>query len=106
TGKFNSTLAFSGNLGPDMMPLLASLDGNGLLKVAEAALKDSKILEGITSLTKLKDANTLQLKNIAIPIAITNGVMEVQPFDVRLWDYQANVRGSAGFDGSINYLIN
>jgi hypothetical protein len=106
TGKFNSNLSFSGNLGQDMMPLLSSLDGKGLLKVAETALKDSKILEGITSLTKLKDVNTLQLKNIAIPISIKNGVMDVKPFDVKLWDYEANIQGSAGFDGSINYLVN
>ena len=32
--------------------------------------------------------------------------MDVRPFDVKLWDYQAKVQGSAGFDGSINYLIN
>ena len=106
TGKFNSNLSFSGNLGQDMMPLLSSLDGNGLLKVAETALKDSKTLEGITSITRLKDVNTLQLKNISIPISIENGVMDVKPFDVKLWDYQANVQGSAGFDGSINYLVN
>lgn len=106
TGTFNSNLNFSGVLGQDMMPLLASLDGNGLLKVAETALKDSKILEGITSLTKLKDVNTLQLKNVTIPISIDNGVMDVKPFDVKLWDYQAKVQGTAGFDGSINYLIN
>ncbi|WP_057937048.1 AsmA-like C-terminal region-containing protein [Algoriphagus resistens] len=106
TGKFNSNLDFSGKLGQDMMPLLSSLDGKGLLKVAETALKDSKILEGITSLTKLKDVNTLQMKNISIPISIDNGVMDVKPFDVKLWDYQANVQGTAGFDGSINYLIN
>lgn len=106
TGKFNSTLDFSGKLGQDMMPILASLDGKGLLKVAETALKDSKILEQITSLTKLKDVNTLQLKNISIPISIDNGVMDVKPFDVKLWDYAANVQGTAGFDGSINYLIN
>ncbi|MEB2773966.1 AsmA-like C-terminal region-containing protein [Algoriphagus sp. D3-2-R+10] len=106
TGKFNSKLIFSGKLGQDMMPLLSSLDGEGLLKVAETALKDSKILEGITSLTKLKDVNTLQMKNISIPISIENGVMDVKPFDVKLWDYEANVQGTAGFDGSINYLIN
>jgi len=105
TGKFNSTLNFSGKLGQNMMPLLSSLDGKGLLKVAETALKDSKILEGITSLTKLKDVNTLQMKNITIPISINNGVMDVKPFDVKLWDYEANVQGSAGFDGSINYLV-
>ncbi len=106
TGKFNSNLNFSGKLGADMMPLLSSLNGEGLLKVAETALKDSKILEGITSLTKLKDANSLQLRNISIPISIDNGVMDVKPFDVKLWDYQAKVQGTAGFDGSINYLVN
>jgi hypothetical protein len=106
TGKFNSTMDFTGKLGQDMMPILASLDGKGLLKVAETALKDSKILQEITSLTKLKDVNTLRLKNISIPISINNGVMDVKPFDVKLWDYQANVQGTAGFDGSINYLIN
>ncbi|WPR74912.1 AsmA-like C-terminal region-containing protein [Algoriphagus sp. NG3] len=106
TGKFNSNLNFSGKLGADMMPLLSSLNGEGLLKVAETALKDSKILEGITSLTKLKDTNSLQLKNISIPISIDNGVMDVKPFDVKLWDYQAKVQGTAGFDGSINYLVN
>ena len=106
SGKFNSTLNFSGNLGQDMMPLLSSLDGTGLLKIAETALKDSKILEGITDLTKLKDVNTLQLKNISIPISIENGMMDVKPFNVSLWEYKANVQGSAGFDGSINYLVN
>ena len=106
TGKFNSDLNFSGKLGQDMMPLLSSLDGKGLLKVAETALKDSKILEGITSLTKLKNVNTLQMKNITIPISIENGVMDVKPFEVKLWDYEAKVQGNAGFDGSINYLIN
>ncbi|MCH6199840.1 hypothetical protein MMU07_09620 [Aquiflexum sp. LQ15W] len=106
TGNFNSTLAFSGKLGQDMMPILSSLDGRGLLKIAEAALKDSPIIQGITSLTKLNDTNTIQFKNLSIPIDINNGVLDVKPFDVKLWDYQANIQGSTGFDGTIRYLIN
>ncbi|MHA7130479.1 AsmA-like C-terminal region-containing protein [Algoriphagus namhaensis] len=106
TGSFSSKLSFSGILGQDMMPVLSSLDGQGLIQIVETALRDSKILEGITSLTKLKETNTLALKNIKIPIAINDGVMDVKPFDVKLWDYQANIQGSAGFDGSINYLVN
>lgn len=106
TGNFNSNLSFSGMLGQDMMPVLSSLDGKGLLKVAEASYQNSQLLQGITSLTKLNDTNTLQFRNISIPIEIHNGVMAVRPFDVRLWDYQANIQGSTGFDGTINYLIN
>ncbi|WP_144605956.1 AsmA-like C-terminal region-containing protein [Algoriphagus algorifonticola] len=106
TGRFNTKLNFSGLLGPDMMPVLSSLDVSGILAIAEAALKENKILEGLTSLTKLKDANTIQLRNIKVPISIENGMMEVKPFDVKLWDYQTTVQGTAGFDGSINYLLN
>jgi hypothetical protein len=32
TGNFNSTLAFSGKLGQDMMPILSSLDGKRIVK--------------------------------------------------------------------------
>lgn len=105
-GDFNTNINFSGILGQDMMPILSSLDGKGLLKVTEAALQNSTLIQGITSLTRLNDTNTLQFRNLNIPIEINNGIMNVRPFDVRLWDYQANVQGSAGFDGSINYLIN
>ena len=105
TGKFNTNLRFSGNLGQDMMPILSTLDANGLLQVAQTALRDSKILQGITTLTKLQDTNTLEFKNLAIPISINNGVMDVKPFNLKLWDYQAQIQGSAGFDGSMNYLV-
>jgi hypothetical protein len=106
TGDFTTKFAMSGLLGQDMMPILSSLDGKGLLKIAEAALRDSKIIEGITSITQLKDANTLNLKNLNIAAVIEDGMLLLNPFDVRLWGYEAKVQGSTGFDGSINYLVN
>lgn len=106
TGVFSTKINFSGILGQDMMPVLSSLDGNGLVKIVQTALTDSKIIAGITSLTKLKNTNNLTLKNISIPIEINDGLMQVKPFDLKLWDYEAKLQGSAGFDGSINYLLN
>ncbi|GHB37606.1 AsmA-like C-terminal region-containing protein [Mongoliitalea lutea] len=106
TGVVNTNLNFSGTLGADMMPILSSLDGRGILRVAEASYQNSALVQGVTSLTRLNETNTLVFRNVAIPIQIERGVLNVQPFDVRLWDYQANIQGSTGFDGSINYLIN
>lgn len=106
TGKVSTNISFSGLLSQNMMPVLSSIDVQGILKVAEAALKDSKILAGVTSLTRLKDANLIQLRNLSIPIVIEDGRMEVKPFNLKLWDYETNIQGSAGFDGSINYLLN
>lgn len=106
TGDFTTKFAMSGLLGQDMMPVLSSLDGSGLVKVAEAALRDSKIIEGITSLTKLKDGNTLNLKNLNFSAQIVDGMLQLKPFNLNLWGYEANIQGSSGFDGSINYLVN
>jgi hypothetical protein len=106
TGRVNSNLNFSGILGQNMIPVLSSLDVVGILKVAEAALKESQILKSVTSLTHLKTPSSLQLKNLNIPIKIEHGTMEVKPFDLKLWDYQTTIQGGAGFDGSMNYLLN
>ncbi|GGF34745.1 AsmA-like C-terminal region-containing protein [Echinicola rosea] len=105
-GDFTTNFSLSGNLGQDMMPVLSSLDGSGVIKVAQAALQNSQIVNGITSLTKLKDTNTINLKDINLQAEIKDGMLEVQPFDVKLWDYEAKIQGSTGFDGSVNYLIN
>ncbi|MCH7401405.1 AsmA-like C-terminal region-containing protein [Belliella kenyensis] len=106
TGKFSTKMDFSGLLGQDMMPILSSLDGKGVLRVLEAAYQNSPLVQSVTNLTRLNDTNTLQFRNLNLPVKIDNGVLNLSPVDLRLWDYQANVQGSTGFDGSINYLLN
>ncbi len=105
TGNFTTNFALSGVLGQDMMPVLSSLDGQGLVKLAETAIRDSQLIRGITSITRLNDTATLNLKPFNIQAVIQDGMLKIPPFDLRLWDYQAQVQGSTGFDGSINYLV-
>src|SRR5690606_16814219 len=50
-GNFSTDFKISGELLPDMSPNLATVNGGGLIKIAQAALKESKILSSITSLT-------------------------------------------------------
>lgn len=96
---------FSGLLGQDMMPILSSLDGSGLIKLAETAIKDSPLIQGITSLTKLDDTATISLKPMNISAKIEDGMLNIPPFELQLWDYPAKIQGSTGFDGRINYLV-
>lgn len=105
TGNFTTNFALSGVLGQDMMPVLSSLDGQGLLRLAETAIRDSQLIRGITSITRLNDTATLSLRPFNIQAVIEDGMLKIPPFDLRLWDYQAQVQGSTGFDGSINYLV-
>lgn len=105
TGNFSTKFSFSGLLGQDMMPVLSSLDGKGLIRLAETAIQDSPLIQGITSITKLNDAATLRLKPLNISAEIVDGMLNIAPFELQLWDYPTKIQGSTGFDGRINYLV-
>ncbi|HCW06167.1 MAG TPA: hypothetical protein DGG95_02250, partial [Cytophagales bacterium] len=102
-GKFGTDFKLSGELLQNMMPKLSTVNGSGLIKIAEAAVTQSKLVSGITSLTNLKDADKVTLKNVLMSAAIKDGKLEVQPFNVKFGNYATTVSGSTSLDGGINY---
>lgn len=104
-GKFNTDFQINGELGQDMSPKMNTVNGEGLLKVAQAALTQSKFVSGLTSLTKLADSDEVTLKDVLMSAAISDGRLSVKPFDVKLGNYMANVSGSSGLDKSVDYTL-
>ena len=104
-GDFSTDFKISGELLPTMMPNLATVNGGGLIKVAQAALTQSKLVSGITSLTKLEDSDKVTLKDVLMSASIDNGRLSVKPFDVQFGSYKTTVAGSTGLDGSIDYSL-
>ena len=104
-GDFNTDFKISGELLPTMMPNLATVNGAGLIKVAQAALTQSKLVSGISSLTKLEGSDKVTLKDVLMSASISNGRLSVQPFDVQFGSYKTTVAGSTGLDGSIDYAL-
>jgi uncharacterized protein involved in outer membrane biogenesis len=104
-GSFGTDFKISGELGQDMMPKMGTVNGAGLIKVAQAALTQSKLVSGITSLTKLDDADQVTLKDVLMSATITDGRLSVKPFDVKFGSYTTSISGSTGLDGSINYTL-
>ena len=102
-GNFSTDFRISGELLPTMMPNLATVNGAGDVKIAQATLKDSKLVSGITSLTSLKDADQVTMKDVLMATSISNGRLSVKPFDVKFGDYKTTVSGSTGLDTSIDY---
>jgi hypothetical protein len=105
SGSFGTDFKISGELGQDMMPKMNTVNGAGLIKVAQAALTQSKLVSGITSLTKLDNSDQVTLKDVLMSAAIKDGALSVKPFDVKFGEYKTNISGSTGLDGSINYLL-
>lgn len=104
-GKFSTEFKINGQVGDDMMPVLPTLSGGGLIKIAQASLKDSKIIGGVTKLTKLSDTDQVTMKDVIMKAEIKNGRLFVQPFDVNIGNYKTTVQGSNGMDGSLDYNL-
>lgn len=104
-GKFSTDFKIDGELGQDMMPKMNTVNGAGLVKVAQASLKGSKFVSGLTSLTKLDDTDEVSLKDVLMSATIDDGRLSVKPFDVAVGSYKTSVSGSTGIDGSIDYSL-
>ncbi|MCX7637031.1 MAG: AsmA family protein [Cyclobacteriaceae bacterium] len=104
-GNFSTDFKISGELLPNLMPNLKTVNGEGLVKIAQAALRESKLVAGITSLTKLDDASEVTLKDVIMSASIKDGRLSVKPFDVKFGQYKTTVAGSTGLDGSIAYNL-
>lgn len=105
SGNFSTDFKLSGELLQDMMPNLKTVNGEGLVKVAQAALKESKLISGITSLTKLDDTKEVTMKDVLMSASIKDGKLSVKPFNVKFGQYTTSVTGSTGIDGSIDYAL-
>lgn len=104
-GNFSTDFEISGKLLSDMMPDVASVSGGGLIKIAQAALTESKLVSGVTSLTSLDNSNEVTLNDVAMKASIKDGRLNVEPFDVKFGSYKTQVSGSTGLDGSLAYSL-
>lgn len=104
-GKFSTDFKLGGELLQNMMPNMGTVNGGGLIKIAQAAVKDSKLISGITSLTKLSDTNEVTLKDVLMSATLEGGKLSVKPFDVNFGNYKTTVAGSTSLDGSIDYTL-
>ncbi len=105
SGTYSTDFKLSGELLQTMMPNLNTVNGGGLIKIAQAALKDSKLVSSITSLTKLDNTDQVTLKNVLLNAEIKDGKLNVNPFDVKFGDYVTTIAGSTSVDGSIDYKL-
>lgn len=105
-GNFSTDFNISGLLAEDMTPKLATVEGGGIIKIAEAAIKNSKLISGINSLTNLNVASeNLTLKDVIMSAQISDGRASVKPFSINMGENAAKIQGSIGLDQSLDYTV-
>jgi uncharacterized protein involved in outer membrane biogenesis len=104
-GSFSADFKVNGELTQEMSPNMATVNGAGLLNIAEAAISQSKLISGITAITKLDNTDNVTLKNVLMSASIKDGKLSVKPFDVKFGSYKTTVSGSTSLDGGLDYSL-
>ena len=103
-GVFGTNFNVSGEMGPDMMPNLATLSGKGIFDVVRAAINQSEVMTKIASLTTLPELKTILVLDKKINATIVDGNLVVQPFDLTVGDVKMNIGGSNSLAGALAYV--
>ena len=105
-GKFSTDFVMAGLLGQDMMPVMESILGQGVVKVAESKVSGLKVLNALSSVSKLgADSDEMTLKDVIMQAEIRDGRVWLKPFDVNVGKYKTTIAGSNGIDGTLDYLM-
>ncbi|WP_205501178.1 AsmA family protein [Rufibacter psychrotolerans] len=104
-GEFTTKFTLNGELGSDMMPVLSSLTGKGMVEVVEAVVANIKALGKISQLTNLNELQSFTLKNRGFAAEIVGGNLVVKPFDFSVGDIKMTVGGTNNLSGKVDYVV-
>ena len=102
-GKFGTQLKFAATLDEHMSPVMNTLTGGGKLQTK------SVVVEGFEPINKLADAlkqekyKRIAFENINASYKFVNGRVQVEEMPVKVGNIAAQVKGSTGFDQTIDY---
>ncbi len=103
-GTFSSSVHTHGILDGNLEPIMEKLSFAGDASTNKIEI-NNKNLERLNTVTKSKNFNPMKAEDMKISFKCLNGVLEVDPFDVKLGTQLANVSGYSNLDQDINYLI-
>lgn len=104
-GTFSTNFKLNGLLGQDMVPLMESLTGRGVVELIDATLRNSETLQKAMSFTRgqQENATAVQLKDVLLRARVDDGFVHVDPFDFSIGNIEATIGGRQGVDGSLDY---
>jgi hypothetical protein len=104
-GSFSTSLKhMTATLGPDMMPLMNTLAGNGTLHTSNVRVDGFQPLVDLAKAIKVGGIENTTLQNVDFSYEFKDGRMFTKPFDVKIDRIEARVGGSTAFaDQAIDY---
>ncbi len=104
-GNFSSRLKLKGKLDEHLMPDWMTWDGNGLMAVLSASLKNFEPLSKLANELQIAGLNSMNLKDVNTKFSFNQGRVSVAPFSISQQGVDMNISGSHGVDQTLEYSV-
>jgi uncharacterized protein involved in outer membrane biogenesis len=104
-GTVTTKLKFNSLMGPDMSPVLSSVNGGGLLESQGVEISGAKVQNAMATMLNNDKYKKARAEDLAINFKLENGNVIVEPFDANLFGKKLNISGSQNLDQSLDYVI-
>jgi len=104
-GRFSVNYKLKGELAKDMQPKLETLEGGGVMRIADAKINGMKLFEEISKSAKKNEMNDPHLKDFTMETEIKDNKIIVKPFSIKVSGFDADIEGVNTMNGMINYLV-
>lgn len=104
-GTFSTNLKFDSNLDEHMMPIYSSINAEGLTNIIQALVEGFEPVNKLAAALGSSDMKKLELNNVLTRFKISNGRLNVSPFDIKAKGMVMNVAGSNGIDQTMDYNL-
>jgi hypothetical protein len=105
-GKFSTDLKFKTLLDEHMDPVMNSLEGGGHLKTNTVSVEGFEPINKLADALKQEKYKKLTFENVDATYTFKDGRVEVKEMPIKTGNITAKVKGSTGFDQTIDYTWN
>jgi hypothetical protein len=104
-GNFSASFTLNGILDQNMVPQPQTLSGLGRFNSQNVSVQGIPAMTKLAALTHLENLEKFIVNDVLVLFEFGNGRVTSKPFDFKFGQSKANVKGSIGFDQSLDYTL-
>jgi cell division septum initiation protein DivIVA len=106
SGTLSAKMNLKSNLDKEMSPVYETMTGGGEFSTSPIKVSGVNSLDKIADALKMDNLRSLDISKILVQFEFIDGKIMVEPFDMKVSNYTANLGGWTAFDQTIGYVMN
>jgi uncharacterized protein involved in outer membrane biogenesis/cell division septum initiation protein DivIVA len=106
SGTLSAKMNLKSNLDKGMMPIYETMTGGGEFSTSPIKISGVNTLEKIADALKMEKLRSLDIQKILVQFKFVDGKIMVEPFDMKVSNFNAKLGGWTSFDQTIDYVMN